>query len=132
MSKWLNSLQPWGVLLLRLVLGYSMALHGYDNVVPHGSLARHAHYVATLGIPAWLGYVSAYAEFVGGILLILGLLTRLAAAFVAVNMLVALFTVGIHQGFGIYNYIAELAAIGIMLVLTGAGKLALDKKIGFA
>ncbi len=132
MTKWLNSLQPWGALLLRLVLGYSMARHGYDKVIPHGALKHFAHYVTTLGFPLWLGYVSAFTEFVGGIFLIVGLLTRLAAFMIAINMLVALFTVGIHQGFGIYNYIAELAAIAIMLVFYGAGRLALDRKIGLS
>jgi putative oxidoreductase len=132
MTKWLNNLQPWGALLLRLVLGYTMARHGYDKVIPHGAQKHYAHYVTTLGLPYWLGYVSAFTELVGGILLMVGLLTRLAAFMVAINMLVALFTVGIHQGFGIYNYIAELAAIGIMLVFYGAGQMALDRKIGLS
>jgi putative oxidoreductase len=132
MTKWLNSLQPLGALLLRLVLSLSMIVHGYQKVVPHGALNHHAHYVVTLGLPYWLGYVSAFTEFIGGILVLLGLLTRFAAAFIAINMLVALFTVGVHQGFGIYNYIAELAAIAIMLVFYGAGAISLDRKIGFS
>ncbi len=132
MSKWLNSLQPLGALILRLALGLSMTVHGYQKVVPHGALNHYAHYIVTLGIPYWLGYVSAFTEFVGGMLLVIGLLTRFAAALVAINMLVALFTVGIHQGFGIYNYIIALVAIAIMLVSYGAGAIALDRKIGFA
>ena len=107
-----------------------MTVHGYQKVVPHGAAAHFAHYVTTLGLPIWLGYVSAWTEFAGGILILLGLFTRFAAALIAINMLVALVTVGIHQDFGIYNYIAELAAIAIMLVLTGPGKLALDRKLG--
>jgi putative oxidoreductase len=132
MSKWLNSLQPMGALILRLALALSMIVHGYQKVVPHGALNHFAHYVVTLGLPHWLGYVSAYTEFVGGMLLVIGLLTRFAAAMIAINMLVALFTVGIHQGFGIYNYIIALAAIAIMLVVYGAGAMALDRRIGFA
>jgi putative oxidoreductase len=132
MSKWLNSLQPMGALILRLALALSMIVHGYQKVVPHGALNHFAHYVITLGLPYWLGYVSAYTEFVGGMLLVIGLLTRFAAAMIAINMLVALFTVGIHQGFGIYNYIIALAAIAIMLVVYGAGAMALDRRIGFA
>jgi putative oxidoreductase len=109
-----------------------MVVHGYEKVIPHGALNHYAHYIVSLGIPYWLGYVSAYTEFVGGILLILGLLTRLAAALIAINMLVAFFFVGIHQGFGIYNYILALVALGMMLTFYGAGALALDHKIGFA
>lgn len=132
MTKWLNSLQPFGALLMRLVLALSMTVHGYHKVVPHGALHHFAHYVATLGLPYWLGYVSAFAELIGGILLILGLLTRLAAALIAINMLVAFATVGIQQGLGIYSYILALAVIAIMLVFYGAGALALDRRIGFA
>jgi putative oxidoreductase len=47
-------------------------------------------------------------------------------------MLVAFVYVGIHQGFGIYNYILALAALAIMLTVYGAGALALDRKIGFS
>jgi putative oxidoreductase len=132
MTKWLNSLQPTGALLMRLILGISIAAHGYHKVLPLSALHHYAHYVTTLGLPYWLGYVSAYTEFIGGILLILGLLTRLTASLVATNMLVAFVTVGIHQGFGIYNYILALAALAIMLVFYGAGAMALDRKIGFA
>ena len=132
MTKWLNSLQPLGALLMRLALALSMTMHGYQKVVPHGALHHFAHYIATLGLPYWLGYVSAFTELVGGILLILGLFTRLAAALIAINMLVAFAIVGIHQGPGGYSYILALAVIAIMLVFYGAGAFALDRKIGFA
>ena len=132
MTKWLNSLQPLGALLMRLALALSMTVHGYQKVVPHGALHHFTHYVATLGLPYWLGYVSAFTEFIGGMLLVLGLLTRLAAALIAVNMLVAFFTVGLHEGFGIYTYILALAVIAIMLVFYGPGALALDRRIGNA
>ena len=132
MSKWLNGLQPIGALILRLALGFSMTVHGYQKVIPHGALNHFLHYVVTLGLPYWLGYISAYTEFVGGMLLLVGLLTRFAAALIAIDMLVALFTVGIHQGFSIYNYVLALTAIAIMLLVYGAGAIALDRKIGFA
>jgi putative oxidoreductase len=125
-------MQPFGALLLRLALGVSMAVHGYQKVVPHGALPHFAHYVTTLGFPYWLGYVSALTELVGGVFLIVGFLTRFSAALVAINMLVAFFMVGIRQGFGIYNYILALAAIAIMLLFYGAGALALDRKMGFS
>ena len=132
MTKWLNSLQPIGALLMRLILGVSMAVHGYQKVLPVSALHHYAHYVTTLGLPYWLGYVSAYTEFVGGIFLVLGLFTRLIAFLVGVNMLVAFATVGIHHDFDFYGYILALAVLAIMLFFYGAGALALDRKIGFA
>lgn len=132
MTKWLNSLQPFGALLLRLVLGAAMIFHGYDKVIPHGGLNHHVHYIASLGLPYWLGYVSAFAEFAGGILLILGLLTRFAAFLVAINMLVALVTVTRHHGYAGSEYSLTLFAIATMLLFYGAGALALDRKINFS
>lgn len=132
MIRFLNNLQPWGALLLRLVLALSMVVHGYQKVSTHAALHHFVHYVVALGLPYWLGYISAFTEFVGGILVLLGLFTRLASGLIGINMLVALFTVGIHQGFGIYNYIAELAAIALMLCFYGAGALSLDRRLGLS
>ncbi len=105
MSRWLDSLQPFGALLLRLVLGAAMVYNGYDKVVPpnglHGSplaaMAHFSHFVGTLGLPPWLGYVSALTEFVGGAFLVVGLLTRFVAFLIAINMTVALVTVNLHK-----------------------------------
>jgi putative oxidoreductase len=132
MTRWLNRFQPYGLFLLRLALGLSMTVHGYEKVIPHGALHHFTQYVASLGMPYWLGYVSAFTELIGGVFIILGLLTRLASAFIAINMLVALLTVGIHQGFSIYSSILELAAIAIMLLLAGSGRPALDRKFGLS
>jgi len=132
MLQRLNRGQSWGALALRLALALSIIYHGYQKVVPHGALHHFTHYVATLGVPGWLGYVSAFAELVGGILILFGLFTRVAAIFVTVNMLVALFAVAIHHGYDSYSYVAALAAIAIMLIFSGGGALSLDRKFGLS
>ncbi len=140
MSRWLDSLQPWGALLLRLVLGCAMVYHGYSKVVPatglHGSpiaaMEHFSRFVASLGLPPWLGYVSALTEFVGGALLVVGLLTRLAALLVAINMTVALVTVNLHKGYGASEYTLALMAMAVMLLFYGAGAVALDRRFGLS
>lgn len=132
MSQWLNRRQPWGSLALRLALALSMTVHGYQKLVPHGALHHYLNFVAALGMPHWLGYVSAVTEFAGGILLFFGLLTRVVAALVTINMLVALFAAAIHSGFGEYSYVAALAAIALMLVFTGGGAMSADRKFGIS
>lgn len=132
MLQRLNRGQSWGSLALRLALALSIIHHGYQKVVPHDALHHFAHYVATLGVPGWLGYVSALTELVGGILILFGLFTRVAAIFVSINMLVALFAVAIHHGYDSYSYVAALAAIAIMLIFSGGGALSLDRKFGFS
>ncbi len=138
MTKWLNSLQPWGAFFLRLVLGAAMLYHGYDKVIPSGgfrahplsALQHHSHYVVSLGMPYWLGYVSGLTEFVGGAFLVLGLLTRFAAFMVAVNMFFALMLVNRHHGYAGSEYTLALFVIALMLTFCGAGALALDRRLG--
>ena len=132
MLQSLNRGQSWGSLALRLALALSLIHHGYQKVFTHDALHHFTHYVAALGVPGWLGYVSAFTELVGGILILFGLFTRVAAIFVTVNMLVALFAVAIHHGYNSYSYVAALAAIAIMLIFSGAGALSLDRKFGFS
>lgn len=140
MSRWLNSLQPWGALLLRLVLGVAMVFHGYDKVVPwnglHGSplaaMQHFNHFVASLGLPPWLGYVSALTEFLGGALVIVGLFTRFACLLISINMAVALITVNLHKGYVVSEYSLALFVIALMLLFYGAGALALDRRLGFS
>jgi putative oxidoreductase len=132
MSSWLNKFQPCGALVLRIVLAVSLLHYGYQKVSSHAALAGFAHHVSQLGLPYWLGYVSAFTEVVGGIMMILGLFTRFFAFLIAINMLTALFTVAIHRDFQSANYVIALAAIAIMLLFYGAGTWALDRKINFA
>lgn len=141
MTRTLNRLQPVGILLIRLALGASMLYHGYQKLIPPGGLHRNAplagiasfaQFVVHLGLPAWLGYVSVLTEFLGGFFLILGFLTRISAFFIAVNMLVALITVNIHHGYSGSEYTLALIAMALVLVCTGPGALALDRRIGLS
>lgn len=131
MFGWLDRLQPFGVLIMRLALGAIMLAHGYQKVVPHGHLHGWVEAVMHMGFPAWLAYVSAFTEFIGGILLILGLITRLAALFVFINMCFAVSSKHLTwhnlttpNGFALPM---ACAALALMLVFSGAGWLGLDR-----
>lgn len=81
---------------------------------------------AGLGIPAWLAYFVAYAEFIGGILLVIGLFSRYVGVILAVIMLVAIVKVHYVNGFSLakggyeYNFVLLLASLA--LVTLGSGK----------
>src|SRR5271169_539739 len=108
-----------------------MIAHGYPLVF--GGLQQHAAFVHSLGMPAWLGYVSAFAEFFGGILLVVGFLTRCAALAILINMLVAIFAVHFKHGFtgeGNYQFPLSLAAMSLALLFSGGGPVSIDAVTG--
>lgn len=141
MIRFLNQLQPWALTLVRIVLAVAMTLHGYDKLIPAGGLHRahplagadaFAHYVVTLGMPHWLGYVSVVTEFVGGLFLLCGLLTRFWALLVAGNLVVALAMVDLHHGYSGSQYSLALLTMALMVTVAGSGALALDRKFGIS
>jgi putative oxidoreductase len=118
---------------MRLVLGVIMVRHGYDKVIPSGALYNFTHTVTRMHLPLALGYVAAFTEFFGGMLLIFGLLTRLAGLMVAIEMAVAIIKVHLHGGLEGPNSFAfplALFSIALMLVFTGCGALGLDDFAG--
>jgi putative oxidoreductase len=129
--SFLDRVQPLGFFILRVVLGVIMVVHGYHKVF--GGLHHHAQFVASLGMPAWLGYVSAFTEFLGGIALIAGVLTRFAAFAVCIDMCIAIAKVHWHNGLtgpGGFEFPLSLAAIAFALIFTGAGPISVDWLIG--
>jgi putative oxidoreductase len=131
--SWLDRFQGLGALVMRLVVGVIMVAHGYTKIIPSGALYTFAHTVTRLHLPVWLGYVSAFTEFFGGMLLVVGLLTRIAAFMTAIDMAVAILKVHIHGGIMGPNSFAlplSIFAISLMLVFTGCGWLGLDDFVG--
>jgi len=125
--SYLDRLQPLALLLLRIVLGAIMIAHGYPKVF--GGLHHHVQFVGSLGIPGWLAYLSAFAEFFGGILVVAGLVTRIAAFAILVDISVAIVKVHWKHGLtgpGGYEFPLAIAAISLALVFFGAGPIALD------
>lgn len=124
---YLDRLHPLALLVLRVVLGAVMISHGYPKVF--GGLHHHVQFVGSLGIPGWLAYFSAFAEFFGGILVIAGLITRIAALAILIDLLVAIAKVHWKHGLsgpGGYEFPLSLAAIAFALIFFGAGPIALD------
>lgn len=107
-----------------------MLMHGWPKVVHPGALHAFALEVAHLGMPAWLGYVAAFTELLGGAALILGLFTPIAAAGVAIDMAVAILRVHLHHGLtgpGGFEFPLSLFALALLLLADGPGWLAIDR-----
>lgn len=126
--RFLDRLQPLALLALRLVLGIVMVGHGFGKVF-HGGLAQHVERVSSLGLPGWLAYLSAFAEFFGGMLVIVGLFTRCAALAILIDMIVAIWKIHWKNGLlakGGMEFPLTLATIAFTLIFFGAGPIAID------
>jgi len=125
--RYLDRLQPLALLVMRLALGAVMFVHGYHKVF--GGLHHHADLVASLGLPRWSAYLSALTEFLGGLFVLLGLFTRIAALGICIDLSVAIATVHLHNGLtgnGGYEFPLALAALAFGLIFFGGGPIAFD------
>ena len=126
-----NLTAPWGIALLRVVAGIIFLMHGQQKLFEFG-IGGVTGMMTGLGVPApgLMAIVVTLVELVGGIALILGAFTRIAALLVAIDVLVAFFLVHMPNGFfassnGV-ELVLMLATVGVTLVLTGPGAMALD------
>ena len=85
------STEDVGKLLLRLLVGVLLLLHGFHKVVDGPGDVTHL--LAAHGVPGFLGYAVYLGEVVGPVLVILGVYTRVGALLVVANMLVAVLAV---------------------------------------
>ena len=120
--------------ILRIVTGFLFAAHGWQKFNEFTIPGTQAAF-AQMGVPAanLVAPVIATLELVGGVALILGVLTRVFAALLAVDMLGALFLVhasaGIFAATGGYELVLILAAAALAVALVGAGKVSVDKAL---
>jgi putative oxidoreductase len=118
-----------GLLVLGLVVGVTFSLHGLDEL---GDLSGTEEFFASLEIPApgLMAPFVALTETAGGLLLIIGFATPLVGIALAVDMLVALVTAHIDEGFfaadGGIELVLLLGGASLAVVLTGAGRFSAD------
>jgi putative oxidoreductase len=126
-----TKLQPCGLTVLRVVVGIVFFVHGYEKLFKmgfHGVAGMFGH--MGIPLPAVSAVIVTLVELVGGILLITGLATRVAAALNAIDMTVAILVVHLKNGFsGPMGFEHPLTLLGacICLVLAGGGCFALKR-----
>ncbi|CAA0102600.1 Putative oxidoreductase MhqP [BD1-7 clade bacterium] len=125
-------------LSLRLTAGVLFTAHGAQKLFGwfggYG-LEGTGQWMESIGLaPGYLmASLAGSAEFFGGLLLILGLLTRPTSFVLVITMIVAIFSVHIDNGLFMaangYEFALALLAISASLMFSGAGKLSLDNAL---
>ncbi len=134
--KLIATIPTWFALPVRLALGIIFIAHGMQKVFgwwDGPGLSAFVQNPAPFGLqPAklWMG-AAAFSELIGGLLVLLGFLTRLGALSIAFVMLVAM--IGVHWGAffapkGI-EYTVALLGMALALVISGGGQASIDMKL---
>lgn len=109
--------------------GVAFILHGMPKF---DDLLGTQGFFASVGIPADLALLIGLLEVIGGILLIVGLVTRVAAILFAVEMMCAILIVKAGNSFmgqGGFEVDLLLMSISISLAISGPGRLSIEKEI---
>lgn len=128
-----KNLLHFGILLLRIGIGVSMMMHGIPKLMAGPEMwTGLGGAMGNLGItfaPTFWGFMAAFAEGVGGLLIALGLFVRPVSLMLVFNMVVAIM-MHIAQGDGFmgYGHALDLLIIFAALLFIGAGKYSLDAK----
>ena len=121
------------MLVLRIILGIVLAAHGAQKVFTYG-LAGVTGSMTQMGapLPVIMAPLVMAAEFLGGIAIIVGFLTRIAAAGNILVQLGAIMLVHLPNGLtgqGGYELNLLLVAMCAVLAITGAGRFSIDDRI---
>ncbi|MGH9714364.1 MAG: DoxX family protein [Candidatus Acidiferrales bacterium] len=141
MKGLLRTENDFAITILRLVLGVVFFAHGSQKALGwfggYGFSGTMGFFTHQLGIPTVFAFLDIMAEFLGGIGLILGCLTRIAAFGISCVMVVAVALV--HHNFGFFmnwagnqkgegfEYHLLVLAITIVLIVRGGGALSIDR-----
>lgn len=126
-----------GLLLMRLVIGISFIVHGWPKISGGGKGLQFAitgweslgNVAGAPFAPVAFGFLAAFAEFVGGFMLVIGFMTRIFAILLLGTMIGALNYHVMVKGdaFQTYSHALELGGFFLGLILIGPGKISVDK-----
>ena len=125
--RFLNALQPLGMLTLRLALAVVFVFHGYPKLVRADAGMRD--FFLQHGFPGYFVGLAGILECLGSGLLVVGLFTRPVALLLAIEMGVVIWKVKLaHSALAVNDYQLELAlgTACFALATVGAGILSLD------
>ena len=119
-----------GTVLLRLFFAFVLIYGTQDNVFSRERMLEFRDFVAANGFPYPLfsAYLSAYAQFICGILIGIGLLTRLASIVMIINFIAALLMVHVQLPFAANISPLAMLFCAVFFLLHGPGPFAVDNR----
>jgi len=124
--------REYGALFVRLVVGFILVQGTQDNVFSNERMMEFRHFLAERGVPLPLfaAFLSVYAQFVCGVLFVLGLLVRPAALVMVINFVAALLIAHLKGPFDPARLALCMLFSSLFLLFNGAGALSLDDSLG--
>lgn len=121
----------WTILILRIILGLILLVHGWPKIKALKANAKNFEAMGFKPAMFW-GTIAAFVEFVGGLFLIFGFLTQFVALLVAIQFIVAILKVKGKSGL-VNGYEFDLLILGaaLLLMTVGGGFYSLDDFLGF-
>jgi putative oxidoreductase len=122
-----QKLLAYGPLPIRILVGITFIAHGLPKFE---NIAETQGFFGSIGLPLELALPIGLLEVIGGIVLIVGVLTRIAAALLVIDMIGAIILVKLPDGFvGGYELESLLIAILVSLFLTGPGRISIEWEV---
>lgn len=123
----LGTHREWAPAILRVVLGTLFITHGAGKLWGSPGLAGfNGMITGALGLPGIFTYLVAFGEFIGGIMLIAGFLTRYWTIYLGIIMTTAILAVKLKNGILAPELDYAFLAVLVSLFFTGAGKMSVD------
>jgi putative oxidoreductase len=124
--------REYGAVFVRLVVGFILVYGTQDNVFSNERMSEFRTFLAVKGVPfpLFAAHLSAYAQFVCGILYVLGLFVRPAALVMVINFVAALVIAHLGEPLDPARLALCMLFCSLFLLFNGAGALSLDNHLG--
>jgi putative oxidoreductase len=123
----MNSIFGYGLLPVRIMAGVIFIAHGLPKFF---GISQGYGFFRSVNLPPELFVPIALLEVIGGLAILIGILTRIASALLIIEMLGAILSVKLSKGFvGGYEFELLLISICLSLVIMGPGRISIENSI---
>lgn len=128
----LAQFQDFTLLIMRVATGTFLMHETWDNIVSSARMAEFAEFLSQFGfpVPHLMAPLSVAVQFICGIMLLLGLATRIAGMLIAANFAVALYMVHWAEPFREWWPALILILLGLHFATAGSGRFGFDGAAG--